>query len=277
MSGPVDHINVDATGPAGDAGGEGRCADRPVAARDARIAELERFRGGVRRSGKRRPAPVLQGRRQSTRRPPAARGRGPRPPGPRHGGAWLHNGLGLSFSKCSQLLGVPALGVTAGAPRPCASTRTDLVPTHDVHKGARGAPRRRDGTARSELGAPGCSWARPAAASRRPISPPQPGRQEVRAAQAKAIRELLEWLSENGQNDRGRRRRDERPRPERGGTARSSERHVRGAGQNRLGPGRRRARHALCRLRRTNVGRRVAGPDHLAAASTRQLPLGAAG
>lgn len=46
-------------------------------------------------------------------------------------GTWLHYGLGLSFGKCSQLLGRLGVGVTAGAiASSSASTSTDLVPTH---------------------------------------------------------------------------------------------------------------------------------------------------
>jgi transposase len=50
-------------------------------------------------------------------------------------GAWLHYGLGLSFGKCSQLLGRLGVNVTAGAiASSAASTGTDLVPTHDAIK-----------------------------------------------------------------------------------------------------------------------------------------------
>ncbi len=50
-------------------------------------------------------------------------------------GAWLHYGLGLSFGKCSQLLGRMGVGVTAGAIcSSSASTGTDLVPTHNAIK-----------------------------------------------------------------------------------------------------------------------------------------------
>jgi len=50
-------------------------------------------------------------------------------------GAWLHYGLGLSFAKCSALLGRLGLNVTAGAiASSSASTGTDLVPTHDAIK-----------------------------------------------------------------------------------------------------------------------------------------------
>ncbi len=48
-------------------------------------------------------------------------------------GTWLHYGLGLSFVKCSQLLGRLGIGVTAGAIcSSSASTGTDLVPTHNA-------------------------------------------------------------------------------------------------------------------------------------------------
>jgi transposase len=48
-------------------------------------------------------------------------------------GTWLHYGLGLSFGKCSQLLARAGIDVTAGAiASSCASTGTDLVPTHDA-------------------------------------------------------------------------------------------------------------------------------------------------
>ncbi len=45
--------------------------------------------------------------------------------------AWLHYGLGLSFGKCSALLARLGVNVTAGAiASSCASTGTDLEPTH---------------------------------------------------------------------------------------------------------------------------------------------------
>ncbi|MGI9032108.1 MAG: IS66 family transposase [Acidimicrobiales bacterium] len=48
---------------------------------------------------------------------------------------WLHYGLGLSFGKCSALLGRLGIGVTAGAIcSSSASTGTDLVPTHNAIK-----------------------------------------------------------------------------------------------------------------------------------------------
>lgn len=48
-------------------------------------------------------------------------------------GTWLHYGLGLSFGKCSQLLGRLGVNVTAGAIcSSSASTGTDLVPTHNA-------------------------------------------------------------------------------------------------------------------------------------------------
>ncbi len=48
-------------------------------------------------------------------------------------GAWLHYGLGLSFAKCSQLLGRLGIEITAGAIcSSSASTGTDLVPTHNA-------------------------------------------------------------------------------------------------------------------------------------------------
>ncbi len=48
-------------------------------------------------------------------------------------GAWLHYGLGLSFAKCSALLGRLGIEVTAGAIcSSSASTGTDLVPTHNA-------------------------------------------------------------------------------------------------------------------------------------------------
>lgn len=50
-------------------------------------------------------------------------------------GSWLHYGLGLSFGKCSQLLGRLGVDVTAGAiASSSASTGTDLVPTHNAIK-----------------------------------------------------------------------------------------------------------------------------------------------
>ena len=50
-------------------------------------------------------------------------------------GAWLHYGLGLSFGKCSQLLGRLGIGVSPGAiASASASTGTDLVPTHNAIK-----------------------------------------------------------------------------------------------------------------------------------------------
>ncbi|MGI8808013.1 MAG: IS66 family transposase [Acidimicrobiales bacterium] len=50
-------------------------------------------------------------------------------------GAWLHYGLGLSFGKCSALLGRLGIGVTPGAIcSSSASTGTDLVPTHNAIK-----------------------------------------------------------------------------------------------------------------------------------------------
>lgn len=50
-------------------------------------------------------------------------------------GTWLHYGLGLSFGKCSQLLGRLGVNVTAGAiAASSASTSTDLVPTHTAIK-----------------------------------------------------------------------------------------------------------------------------------------------
>ncbi len=49
--------------------------------------------------------------------------------------AWLHYGLGLSFGKCSQLMGRLGIEVTAGAiASSCASTGTDLVATHAAIK-----------------------------------------------------------------------------------------------------------------------------------------------
>jgi len=48
---------------------------------------------------------------------------------------WLHYGLGLSFGKCSQLLGRLGINVTAGALcSSSATTSTDLVPTHQAIK-----------------------------------------------------------------------------------------------------------------------------------------------
>jgi transposase len=48
-------------------------------------------------------------------------------------GAWLHYGLGLSFAKCSKVLGRLGIDVTAGAIcSSAASTGTDLVPTHNA-------------------------------------------------------------------------------------------------------------------------------------------------
>ncbi len=53
--------------------------------------------------------------------------------GPWPGGAWLHYGLGLSFAKCSTVLGRLGIDVTAGAIcSSAASTGTDLVPTHNA-------------------------------------------------------------------------------------------------------------------------------------------------
>ena len=50
-------------------------------------------------------------------------------------GAWLHYSLGLSFGKCSQLLGRLGIGVSPGAiASASASTGTDLVPTHNAIK-----------------------------------------------------------------------------------------------------------------------------------------------
>ncbi|MGH9003795.1 MAG: IS66 family transposase, partial [Acidimicrobiia bacterium] len=50
-------------------------------------------------------------------------------------GTWLHYGLGLSFGKCSALLGRLGIGVTAGAiSSGSSSTGTDLVPTHAAVK-----------------------------------------------------------------------------------------------------------------------------------------------
>ena len=50
-------------------------------------------------------------------------------------GAWLHYGLGLSFGKCSALLGRLGVNVTAGAIcSSSASMGTDLVPTHNAIK-----------------------------------------------------------------------------------------------------------------------------------------------
>lgn len=50
-------------------------------------------------------------------------------------GTWLHYGLGLSFGKCSTLLGRLGVDVTAGAiASSSASTGTDLVPTHTAIK-----------------------------------------------------------------------------------------------------------------------------------------------
>jgi len=50
-------------------------------------------------------------------------------------GAWLHYGLGLSFGKCSQVLGRLGINVSAGAiASSSASTGTDLVPTHAAIK-----------------------------------------------------------------------------------------------------------------------------------------------
>ena len=49
--------------------------------------------------------------------------------------AWLHYGLGLSFGKCSQVLGRLGINVSPGAiASSSASTGTDLVPTHDAIK-----------------------------------------------------------------------------------------------------------------------------------------------
>jgi len=49
--------------------------------------------------------------------------------------AWLHYGLGLSFGKCSQLMGRLGIEVTAGAiASSCASTGSDLVATHAAIK-----------------------------------------------------------------------------------------------------------------------------------------------
>jgi len=48
-------------------------------------------------------------------------------------GAWLHYGLGLSFGKCSTVLGRLGINVTPGAIcSSSASTGTDLVPTHNA-------------------------------------------------------------------------------------------------------------------------------------------------
>jgi transposase len=48
-------------------------------------------------------------------------------------GSWLHYGLGLSFAKCSQLLGRLGIGVTPAAIcQASASTGADLVPTHEA-------------------------------------------------------------------------------------------------------------------------------------------------
>ena len=57
-------------------------------------------------------------------------------------GAWLHYSLGLSFGKCSQLLGRLGIGVSPGAiASASASTGTDLVPTHNAIKAhVRSAP-----------------------------------------------------------------------------------------------------------------------------------------
>ena len=57
-------------------------------------------------------------------------------------GAWLHYSLGLSFGKCSQLLGRLGINVTSGAiASASASTGTDLVPTHNAIKAhVRSAP-----------------------------------------------------------------------------------------------------------------------------------------
>ena len=57
-------------------------------------------------------------------------------------GAWLHYSLGLSFGKCSQLLGRLGVGVSPGAiASASASTGTDLVPTHNAIKAhVRSAP-----------------------------------------------------------------------------------------------------------------------------------------
>jgi transposase len=50
-------------------------------------------------------------------------------------GTWLHYGLGLSFGKCSTVLGRLGVDVTAGAiASASASTGTDLVPTHNAIK-----------------------------------------------------------------------------------------------------------------------------------------------
>ena len=50
-------------------------------------------------------------------------------------GAWLHYGLGLSFAKCSQVLGRLGINVSPGAiASSSASTGTDLVLTHDAIK-----------------------------------------------------------------------------------------------------------------------------------------------
>lgn len=50
-------------------------------------------------------------------------------------GVWLHYGLGLSFGKCSTLLGRLGINVTAGAiASSAASTSTDLELTHDAIK-----------------------------------------------------------------------------------------------------------------------------------------------
>lgn len=56
--------------------------------------------------------------------------------------AWLHYRLGLSFQKCSQLLGRLGVQVTAGALCTAAqSTGTDLVPVHaDIVQRANDAP-----------------------------------------------------------------------------------------------------------------------------------------
>ena len=58
-------------------------------------------------------------------------------------GAWLHYGLGISFAKCSTVLGRLGIDVTPGAIcSSSASTGTDLVPTHNAILATWAMPRR---------------------------------------------------------------------------------------------------------------------------------------
>lgn len=63
-------------------------------------------------------------------------------PGAKAWAAWLHYGLGLSFAKCSQLLGRLGVNVTAGAfCQGAQSTGTALVPVHnEIVRRINGAP-----------------------------------------------------------------------------------------------------------------------------------------